>query len=30
MIMLGLTDEQIAEALGLDQSVIAYMREHIE
>ena len=30
MIMLGLTDEQIAEALGLEQSVIAYMREHIE
>lgn len=30
MIMLGLTDEQIAEALGLDQSVVAYMREHIE
>lgn len=30
MIMLGLTDAQIAEALGLDQSVVAYMREHIE
>lgn len=30
MIMLGLTDTQIAEALGLDQSVVAYMREHIE
>lgn len=30
MIMLGLTDEQVAEALGLDQSVVAYMREHIE
>ena len=30
MIMLGLTNEQIAEALSLDQTVVAYMREHIE
>lgn len=30
MIMLGLTNEQIAEALSLDPTVVAYMREHIE